>query len=128
GAERVGLVVQRDATSRRHVGTLVSRRCEDGIATGHRYHEDGDRHDPATAPEHPAPNVTASDPGAASAQFARARACDGDRTDGLERVSMSFVRIEKPRPQVALVTLNRPERMNSMAFDVMIPLRDALEE
>jgi enoyl-CoA hydratase len=41
---------------------------------------------------------------------------------------MSFVLIEKPRPQVALVTLNRPERMNSMAFDVMIPLRDALEE
>jgi enoyl-CoA hydratase len=41
---------------------------------------------------------------------------------------MSFVLIEKPRPHVALVTLNRPERMNSMAFDVMIPLRDALEE
>jgi enoyl-CoA hydratase len=41
---------------------------------------------------------------------------------------MSFVQIEKPRPQVTLVTLNRPERMNSMAFDVMIPLRDALEE
>src|SRR5207244_636605 len=45
-----------------------------------------------------------------------------------ERVPMSFVLIEKPRPHVALVTLNRPERMNSMAFDVMIPLRDALEE
>jgi enoyl-CoA hydratase len=29
---------------------------------------------------------------------------------------------------VALVTLNRPERMNAMAFDVMIPLRRALEE
>jgi enoyl-CoA hydratase len=41
---------------------------------------------------------------------------------------MSFVLIEKPRPNVALVTLNRPDRMNSMAFDVMIPLRDALEE
>ena len=41
---------------------------------------------------------------------------------------MSFVLVEKPRPHVALVTLNRPERMNSMAFDVMIPLRDALEE
>ncbi|MFI7665310.1 enoyl-CoA hydratase [Nocardia sp. NPDC049526] len=40
---------------------------------------------------------------------------------------MSFVLIEKPRPQVALVTLNRPERMNAMAFDVMIPLREALE-
>src|SRR6266508_2974871 len=41
---------------------------------------------------------------------------------------MPFVLIEKPRPHVTLVTLNRPERMNSMAFDVMIPLRDALEE
>jgi len=41
---------------------------------------------------------------------------------------MSFVLIERPRPHVALVTLNRPERMNAMAFDVMIPLREALEE
>jgi enoyl-CoA hydratase len=41
---------------------------------------------------------------------------------------MSFVVIDKPRPHVALVTLNRPERMNAMAFDVMIPLREALEE
>lgn len=41
---------------------------------------------------------------------------------------MSFVRIERPRPEVALVTLNRPERMNAMAFDVMVPLRRHLEE
>jgi enoyl-CoA hydratase len=41
---------------------------------------------------------------------------------------MPFVLIDKPRPHVSLVTLNRPERMNSMAFDVMIPLRDALHE
>ena len=41
---------------------------------------------------------------------------------------MSFVLIDRPRPSVALVTLNRPERMNAMAFDVMIPLRDALRE
>src|SRR3979409_2390705 len=40
---------------------------------------------------------------------------------------MAFVEITKPRPHVALVTLNRPERMNAMAFDVMIPLREALE-
>src|ERR1051325_202731 len=40
---------------------------------------------------------------------------------------MSFVEISKPRPGVALITLNRPERMNAMAFDVMIPLRQALE-
>lgn len=40
---------------------------------------------------------------------------------------MPFVVIEKPRPQVTVVTLNRPERMNAMAFDVMLPLRQALE-
>src|SRR3954453_1536325 len=40
---------------------------------------------------------------------------------------MSFVVIDRPRPGVALVTLNRPERMNAMAFDVMIPFRESLE-
>lgn len=39
-----------------------------------------------------------------------------------------YVLVEHPRPGVALVTLNRPERMNSMAFDVMVPLRDVLAE
>lgn len=41
---------------------------------------------------------------------------------------MSFITVEHPRPQIALVTLNRPERMNAMAFDVMVPLRNTLEE
>jgi enoyl-CoA hydratase len=41
---------------------------------------------------------------------------------------MSFTEISRPHPQVAVVTLNRPERMNAMAFDVMIPFRDALRE
>jgi len=41
---------------------------------------------------------------------------------------MSFVLIDKPRPRVTRITLNRPERMNAMAFDVMVPLREALEE
>jgi enoyl-CoA hydratase len=40
---------------------------------------------------------------------------------------VSLVLVEHPRPQVALITLNRPERMNSMAFDVMVPLKEALE-
>ena len=40
---------------------------------------------------------------------------------------MSYVRVERPRDGVALVTLDRPERMNAMAFDVMVPLREALE-
>lgn len=41
---------------------------------------------------------------------------------------MSFVSVTKPRPHTALVTLNRPERMNAMAFDVMVPLQQALQE
>jgi len=41
---------------------------------------------------------------------------------------MAFVEISHPAPAVALVTLNRPERMNAMAFDVMLPLRQLLEE
>ncbi len=39
-----------------------------------------------------------------------------------------FVLVDRPRPAVTRVTLNRPERMNAMAFDVMVPLRDALRE
>lgn len=39
-----------------------------------------------------------------------------------------LVLVDRPRPNLAVVTLNRPERMNSMAFDVMVPLRGALEE
>lgn len=39
---------------------------------------------------------------------------------------MSFVLVDRPVPEVAVVTLNRPERMNAMAFDVMVPVRDAL--
>jgi enoyl-CoA hydratase len=39
-----------------------------------------------------------------------------------------LVLVEHPRPNVALVTLNRPERMNSMAFDVMVPLKKALDD
>ena len=40
----------------------------------------------------------------------------------------SYVLVDHPTPEVAVVTLNRPERMNSMAFDVMVPFRDALAE
>ncbi len=40
----------------------------------------------------------------------------------------SFVLVDRPRPNIALITLNRPERMNSMAFDVMVPLRRVIEE
>jgi enoyl-CoA hydratase len=43
------------------------------------------------------------------------------------RHDAGFVKIERPQPSIALVTLDRPERMNAMAFDVMVPLREALE-
>jgi enoyl-CoA hydratase len=41
---------------------------------------------------------------------------------------MSFVLVEKPKPYITQITLNRPERMNAMAFDVMVPLKEALEK
>lgn len=41
---------------------------------------------------------------------------------------MSFIRISYPKPYIAIVALNRPERMNAMAFDVMVPFREALED
>ena len=41
---------------------------------------------------------------------------------------MSFVRIEKPRPHIAVVVMDRPERMNSMAFELAVPLHEALAE
>jgi enoyl-CoA hydratase len=40
---------------------------------------------------------------------------------------MSYVLLDHPRPHVALITLNRPERMNSMAFHVMVPFREMLD-
>lgn len=40
----------------------------------------------------------------------------------------AFVLVDRPTDDIAVVTLNRPERMNSMAFDVMVPLRQVLEE
>jgi enoyl-CoA hydratase len=39
---------------------------------------------------------------------------------------MSYVRIEKPRPGTSVVVMDRPERMNSMAFDLIVPLQEAL--
>jgi enoyl-CoA hydratase len=46
----------------------------------------------------------------------------------LQEIRMSFVTVEKPRPYVTQITLNRPDRMNAMAFDVMVPFKEALEE
>ena len=46
----------------------------------------------------------------------------------MQRVNNSLVLVDRPRPNIALITLNRPERMNSMAFDVMVPLKRVIEE
>jgi enoyl-CoA hydratase len=43
-------------------------------------------------------------------------------------MSSDLVLVDRPRPHTALITLNRPERMNSMAFDLMLPLKAAIEE
>ncbi len=40
---------------------------------------------------------------------------------------MPFVAIEKPRPHVSVVVLNRPERLNAMSFDTVVPLHEAIE-
>lgn len=41
-------------------------------------------------------------------------------------MSDEFVLVERPTEQVAVLTLNRPERMNAMAFDVMVPFTERL--
>ena len=46
----------------------------------------------------------------------------------MQRVNNSLVLVDRPRPNIALITLNRPERMNSMAVDVMVPLKRVIEE
>ncbi len=39
---------------------------------------------------------------------------------------MAYVLVEKPRPHTSVITLNRPERLNAMSFDVVVPLADAI--
>ncbi len=41
---------------------------------------------------------------------------------------MAFVTVTEPRPHVKLITLNRPERLNAMSFDVVLPLYEAFRE
>ena len=41
---------------------------------------------------------------------------------------MSYIRIEKPRPHTSVIVMDRPERMNSMAFEQVVPLHDAIAE
>ncbi|HXJ35947.1 MAG TPA: enoyl-CoA hydratase-related protein [Candidatus Eisenbacteria bacterium] len=40
---------------------------------------------------------------------------------------MPFVLVEKPRPHVGVIVMNRPERMNAMSFDTVAPLYEAID-
>lgn len=40
----------------------------------------------------------------------------------------NLILIDKPRPHTTVITMNRPERMNSMAFQLMVPLHEAFEQ
>ncbi|GMU78985.1 MAG: putative enoyl-CoA hydratase/isomerase [Acidimicrobiia bacterium] len=40
---------------------------------------------------------------------------------------MAYVEVDDPRPHVRVIRLNRPERMNAMSFDVMVPFREAID-
>jgi enoyl-CoA hydratase len=41
---------------------------------------------------------------------------------------MPFVTVEKPVPHVSLVVMNRPERLNAMSFETVVPLFEALQQ
>lgn len=40
---------------------------------------------------------------------------------------MAYVEVDDPRPHIRVIRLNRPERMNAMSFDVMVPFREAID-
>ena len=41
---------------------------------------------------------------------------------------MAYVEVSQPRPHVTQITMNRPERLNAMSFETIVPLREAFEE
>ncbi|HZR81108.1 MAG TPA: enoyl-CoA hydratase-related protein [Candidatus Binatia bacterium] len=41
---------------------------------------------------------------------------------------MAYVKIEKPAPHVSAIILDRPERMNALSFETVVPLYDAIRE
>ena len=41
---------------------------------------------------------------------------------------MAYVEVSKPRSHVSVITLNRPERLNALSFDTVVPLHDAILE
>ena len=45
-----------------------------------------------------------------------------------QTLEMSLVLVDRPEPHVAVVTLNRPDRLNAMSIDLVIDLYDRLDE
>lgn len=41
---------------------------------------------------------------------------------------MAYVEVSQPRPHVTQIAMNRPERLNAMSFETIVPLREALTE
>jgi enoyl-CoA hydratase len=41
---------------------------------------------------------------------------------------LPFIEIEKPGAHVGVIRMNRPERMNSMAFELVVPLHEAIAQ
>jgi enoyl-CoA hydratase len=41
---------------------------------------------------------------------------------------VAYVLVEKPQPHTSVITLNRPERLNALSFDVVVPLHDAIRQ
>jgi enoyl-CoA hydratase len=41
---------------------------------------------------------------------------------------VTLILVDKPRPHTTVITMNRPERMNSMGFELMVPLGEAIAE
>ena len=41
---------------------------------------------------------------------------------------MGLIELERPRPEVALLTLNRPEKLNALSFDLVEELHSALDD
>ncbi len=49
-------------------------------------------------------------------------------TEPAGSTAATYVRVDKPEPGVAAIVMDRPERMNSMAFELAVPLHEAIAE